>query len=105
MSNTKFSRGKWVSVETHDGYDIISLDEYDNKLLITSLAAQDELGDIPDAEHNAHLIAAAPDLYSDLIDLIEAVELMEDASDPTTDLYIAVNVARVTLDRIREGRN
>jgi hypothetical protein len=44
-------------------------------------------------------------MYSDLIDLIEAAELMPDASDPTTDLYIVINVARVTLDRIREGRN
>ena len=41
--------------------------------------------------------------YADLIDLIEVVELMPEACDPTTDLYIAVNVARVTLDRIREG--
>jgi len=105
MSDTKFTGGKWVSVETHDGYDIISLDAHENSLLITSLADSDELGDIPDAKHNAHLIAHAPDLYSDLIDLIEAVELMPDASDPTADLYIAVNVARVTLDRIREGRN
>jgi len=105
MSDTKFTGGKWVSMETPDGYDIISLDAHENKLLITSLADSDELGDIPDAEHNANLIAHAPDLYSDLIDLIEVVELMEDASDPTTDLYIAVNVARVTLDRIREGRN
>jgi hypothetical protein len=105
MSDTKFTSGKWVSVETHDGYDIISLDEYENSLLIASLATEDELGDIPDAVHNARLIAHAPQMYSDLIDLIEAVELMEDASDPETDLYIAVNVARVTLDRIREGRN
>jgi len=49
------------------------------------------------------LITYAPDLYLDLIDLIEVVELMEEASDPATDLYIAVNVARVTLDRIREA--
>ena len=51
------------------------------------------------------LIDNAPDMYIDLIDLIEAVELMPDASDPATDLYIAVNVARVTLDRIKEGMN
>ena len=49
------------------------------------------------------LITYAPDLYLDLIDLIEQVELMPDASDPATDLYIAINVARITLDRIREG--
>ena len=49
------------------------------------------------------LITYAPDLYLDLIDLIEVVELMPEASDPATDLYIAVNVARITLDRIREG--
>jgi len=49
------------------------------------------------------LITYAPDLFIDLIDLIEVVELMPDASDPATDLYIAVNVARITLDRIREG--
>ena len=49
------------------------------------------------------LITYAPDLFLDLIDLIEAVELMPEASDPATDLYIAVNVARVTLDRIREA--
>ena len=49
------------------------------------------------------LVTYAHDLHLNLIDLIEVVELMEDASDPATDLYIAVNVARVTLDRIREG--
>ena len=49
------------------------------------------------------LITYAPDLFLNLIDLIEAVELMPEASDPATDLYIAVNVARITLDRIREG--
>jgi hypothetical protein len=49
------------------------------------------------------LITYAPDLFLDLIDLIEVVELMPDACDPATDLYIAVNVARITLDRIREG--
>ena len=51
------------------------------------------------------LIDNAPDMYIDLIDLIEAVELMPDASDPEKDLYIAVNVARVTLDRIKGGMN
>ena len=56
-----------------------------------------------DHDANANLIAYAPQMYSDLIDLIEVVELMPDASDPATDLYIAVNVARITLDRIREG--
>jgi len=64
-----------------------------------------EPGDIPDAVHNARLIAHAPQMYSDLIDLIESVELLPDASDPETDLYIAVNVARITLDRIREAQS
>ena len=52
---------------------------------------------------NQKLITYAHDLYIQIIDLIEVVELMPEASDPATDLYIAVNVARVTLDRIREA--
>jgi len=52
---------------------------------------------------NQALVTYAHDLYIQVIDLIEVVELMPEASDPATDLYIAVNVARVTLDRIREG--
>ena len=52
---------------------------------------------------NQKLITYAHDLYIQIIDLIEVVELMPEASDPATDLYIAVNVARITLDRIREG--
>jgi hypothetical protein len=52
---------------------------------------------------NQSLIQYAHDLYIQIIDLIEVVEAMPESSDPTTDLYIAVNVARVTLDRIREG--
>jgi len=52
---------------------------------------------------NQALVTLAYDLYIQIIDLIEAVELMPEASDPATDLYIAINVARITLDRIREG--
>ena len=49
------------------------------------------------------LVTYAHDLHLNLIDLIEVVELMPEASDPATDLYIAVNVARITLERIREA--
>jgi len=102
MSDTKFTPGPWERYEVDGSVDI---DIVTNPGSTDAASVCRVYWNGYDHDANARLIAHAPDLYSDLIDLIEVVELMEDASDPTTDLYIAVNVARVTLDRIREGRN
>jgi hypothetical protein len=100
MSDTKFTPGPWDIVHSNIHSNILDIDVVANHGSVdaNSICRVHCMAD-------ARLIAHAPDLYSDLIDLIEAVELMPDASDPATDLYIVINVARVTLDRIREGRN
>ena len=103
MSNTKFTPGPWDIVHSN----ILDIDVVANHGSVdaNSICRVYWTGNDHTNMADARLIAHAPDLYTQIIDLIEAVELMPDASDPTTDLYIVINVARVTLDRIREGRN
>ena len=61
MSNTKFTKGEWaVSIQGFDDFKSIAVIVPNGGFEVTN---------IPDAEANAHLIAAAPDMYHYLDEL------------------------------------
>lgn len=70
---TKFTKGPWVAmengwVEAGGGHPVCMIND-------SGLSGSTFKEDIP----NAHLIAAAPDLYEALVDMVDAVEyLMND---------------------------
>tara|TARA_R110002110_G_C13109936_1_gene686764 strand:- start:20 stop:349 length:330 start_codon:yes stop_codon:yes gene_type:complete len=70
MSNAKFTKGEWaVSIQGFDDFKSIAVIVPNGGF---------EVINIPDAEANAHLIAAAPDMYA----MIEEL---------TSELFIAID--------------
>lgn len=82
MSNTKFTPGPWVARIDNYGIDVIKDD--DSSFGIVLLGTRNELKDfnypIEQAEANAKLIAAAPELLEALLLVIECFPepLLED---------------------------
>lgn len=59
MSETKFTKGEWSTSSTHHGYEVMSMSE---SARICNVCAPSH-GNTPGTRANAHLIAAAPELY------------------------------------------
>lgn len=66
MSDTKFTKGPWVATLDEDGYEASVVTscgiEWDIATVICDPGYNSTGGDV-EAINNAHLIAAAPDLY------------------------------------------
>ena len=63
---SKFTQGKWIYEYNHGAYDISSVRDIDNEIA-TIYNISDE------GEANARLIAAAPDMYDALYEVITAI--------------------------------
>ena len=72
MSETKFTRGPWEISKHQDGSSLIVIGPEDWDIARV---------DYPDRNPNAHLIAAAPELYETLEEVIRISDRKHDAWD------------------------
>lgn len=97
MGETKFTRGKWVVDKSvpKKGYALINAPRW-HGLAKVVVRMEGLSKNSEDGEANAHLIAAGPDLYEALSDLVGILEL-----DTRSHVFDAVCSARAALARAR----
>ena len=107
MSETKWTKGPWkaqMAKTTSDGeFDFAVLAPVDGKthVIAEAFGRVGETTYCP-ARHNAHLIAAAPDLYEALATLLAEMRAMAERSDLVCDDEAeAMLVAERALSRAR----
>ena len=75
MSNTKFTKGPWFVEQMED---VNSVYDVHYNLPASEYSVASIVINIPDAEANAHLIAAAPDMYTMIGDLADMVDKLNE---------------------------
>lgn len=96
MSATKFTPGPWV---THKGHSVVGISAADRDIADTSSKAYYQAFDEEDLA-NAHLIAAAPDLYAALY-ACETVMMMVEPRSDKAEYLGALNAAKAALAKAR----
>jgi len=88
---TKFTEGPWTFCQYNHG-EIVAIDKEDDEyseLICDTLITGDE-----EWEANAHLIAAAPDMYAMLEDMYETLCLIGDDGEETEEIKSLLAKAR-----------
>ena len=105
MSDTKFTPGPWVVEPVNhdnDGGTLVRLTDYPNPNCVANVWGT-ESARTPNAEGiaNAHLIAAAPDLYAALLVAELASEELCQGQDPANECWVTLATVRAALAKAR----
>ncbi len=96
MSEVIFTKGPWTR-DDNDGYSI-------NRIFADTRghhAIAEVIGDDAETEANAHLIAAAPDLYAALLVAELASEELCQGQDPANECWVTLATIRAALAKAR----
>ena len=84
MNNTKFTKGPWlVNIQGVDSFQSIAVMVKGGGFEVTNM---------PDAKDNAHLIAAAPDMYAMIESLSDELNMAIDEVNTMRDIHHTDNL-------------